>query len=165
MHPTPTSNSRSSCFSFPSTGIVATYHHVPLAGCFLRPRSQVQPGLQMASLYTSQGTRFSDFSKLLPGLAKHVYHLYVPPWNWVRETQMEEKTEAVTVPGQTVINIGASRSQSKTPAGSPCGPLYGRPSASQIPAQALETLKAGQEIAFPSLISLCAMTLAPNFLL
>lgn len=78
---------------------------------------------------------------------------------------MEEKTEAISVPGQTVLNVGASRSQSKTPAGSPCGPLPGRPSASQIPGQALGTLRVGQEITFPSLVSPFAVTLAPSFLL
>jgi len=78
---------------------------------------------------------------------------------------MEEKTEAISVPGLTVINVGASRSQSKTPAGNPCGPLPGRPSASQIPGQALGTLRVEQEITFPSLVSPCTVTLAPSFLL
>lgn len=72
--------------------------------------SQVQSRLQRASLCISQGTRLSDFSRLLLSLTKQVYHLYVPPRNWVRGAEMEEETEAIPVPGQTVIKVGASKS-------------------------------------------------------
>lgn len=48
---------------------------------------------------------------------------------------MEEETGTITVSGQTIIKVGTSRNQSKTPAGNPNGPLPGRLLASQIPGE------------------------------
>lgn len=69
---------------------------------------------------------------------------------------MEEEAGAITLLGQTVIKVGTSRSQSKTPAGSPWASAWETLSFTDPRAGSRDT-EGGEEIIFPSLVSLCVL--------
>lgn len=78
---------------------------------------------------------------------------------------MEEEAGAITVPGQTVIKVGASRSQSKTPAGSPWTSAWETLSFTDPRAGSRDTEGGAGDHFSLSGFPVCAMTPAPSFLL